>query len=143
MDLQTLCTSLRANLLTPHETDHQTTPAKRTKLCNGDINSACSNNMLIKESPRKINAGTRSSPRKTKLSRSQGCVAPSQERNCSSPQQTTESLDPSSTAAKCSWADVPDSAYDLLYSCLDLSPRRRITAESALLHPFLNDPIHR
>ena len=38
-----------------------------------------------------------------------------------------------------SWNQVPDSAYDLLYRCLDLNPATRITAELALQHSFMVD----
>lgn len=34
---------------------------------------------------------------------------------------------------------VPDSAFDLLYCCLDINPNARISAAEALNHPFLND----
>lgn len=35
-------------------------------------------------------------------------------------------------------ADVlPDSAFDLLYKCLDVNPKTRLTASLALEHPFL------
>uniref|UniRef100_A0A8C6W736 Cell division cycle 7-related protein kinase n=1 Tax=Nannospalax galili TaxID=1026970 RepID=A0A8C6W736_NANGA len=37
------------------------------------------------------------------------------------------------------WDAVPDEAYDLLDKLLDLNPASRITAESALLHPFFKD----
>ena len=35
-----------------------------------------------------------------------------------------------------SWENVPESAYELLYRCLDLNPATRITADQALSHPF-------
>ena len=37
------------------------------------------------------------------------------------------------------WGKVPESAYDLLQRCLDLSPFTRITATEALQHPFITD----
>jgi hypothetical protein len=37
------------------------------------------------------------------------------------------------------WNQIPDSAYDLLYRCLDLNPATRITAELALQHSFMVD----
>lgn len=40
-----------------------------------------------------------------------------------------------------SWESVPDSAYDLLHRCLELSPSKRITAQDALEHPFLADVV--
>ena len=36
-----------------------------------------------------------------------------------------------------SWESLPESAYDLLYKCLELNPSKRITAQDALEHPFL------
>lgn len=37
------------------------------------------------------------------------------------------------------WDAVPDEAYDLLDKLLHLNPASRITAETALLHPFFKD----
>ena len=42
-----------------------------------------------------------------------------------------------------SWESLPDSAYDLLYKCLELNPSQRITAQLALQHPFLAGDIAR
>ena len=36
-----------------------------------------------------------------------------------------------------SWESLPESAYDLLYKCLELNPSKRITAQDALEHSFL------
>lgn len=38
-----------------------------------------------------------------------------------------------------SWQSLPDSAYDLLYRCLEMNPAKRVTALDALQHPFLAD----
>ncbi|XP_028638213.1 cell division cycle 7-related protein kinase [Grammomys surdaster] len=43
------------------------------------------------------------------------------------------------TANSEGWDSVPDEAYDLLDKLLDLNPASRITAETALLHPFFKD----
>lgn len=40
-----------------------------------------------------------------------------------------------------SWLHVPDSAYDLLSKLLDPDPSSRITAEDALKHDFLRQPL--
>ena len=40
-----------------------------------------------------------------------------------------------------SWESLPESAYDLLYRCLELNPLKRVTAEEALEHPFLADVV--
>lgn len=40
-----------------------------------------------------------------------------------------------------SWLHVPDSAYDLLSKLLDPDPSSRITAEDALKHDFLQQPL--
>ena len=42
---------------------------------------------------------------------------------------------------KADWSDVPDSAYDLLRHLMDLNPLTRISADSALNHPFFTEQI--
>ncbi|CAH1785729.1 unnamed protein product [Owenia fusiformis] len=51
----------------------------------------------------------------------------------------TKSMDKENPVkSKNSWDNVPQDAYDLLYKLLDLNPHTRITAESALEHPFFH-----
>ena len=39
------------------------------------------------------------------------------------------------------WEWLPESAYDLLYKCLEINPVKRVTAQEALQHPFLADKV--
>lgn len=47
-----------------------------------------------------------------------------------------EGLSDKENEAFISWANIPDSAYDLLKKLLDMNPFTRITADQALQHEF-------
>ena len=70
------------------------------------------------------------------LATTAACLTPPDRRRCTACQQWLCGDD-----TLC-WCNVPDSAYDLLRCCLDLNPERRITAASALSHPFIQLGIH-
>ena len=85
--------------------------------------------------------------RKNPLKRSHMPARPNLKSTAAS--SSTPSVDPSVSVcsnprevAK-SWESLPDSAYDLLYKCMELNPSQRITAQLALQHPFLAGDIAR
>lgn len=49
-----------------------------------------------------------------------------------------EGLSDKENEAFISWANIPDSAYDLLKKLLDMNPFTRITADQALQHEFFS-----
>ena len=130
-DLKQLCQRLRKKPHQPPPPDHSLAPTyKRHKQTNGEATTAthCHYNLRSPQSSR--------SPKKFILTFPQSSASKSQA-------ATNNSLKPLRGQGDFawSWENVPDSAYDLLYRCLELNPLQRITAEQALLHPFFQrDP---
>ena len=158
MDLKALCSTLRASLSSSSssslsstskpaqlggrrgERDIQPTPPKRTKRSsNREREHGPSHNLTSPPPPpASARASTRSSPRiqslRGKLISSCGGVAASGLESGSG-----HDSDGGSGSDSDSWDQIPDSAYDLLYRCLDLNPATRITADLALQHSFIVD----
>ena len=122
MDLKSLCSTLRGNLSRTAQTrkdrDTQPAPNKRSKRSS---NTEPGNRPKIRRSPRK------ESQRGKSLNRNHD----SDEDLCKGGCGSVSNSD--------SWNQVPDSAYELLYRCLDFNPATRITAELALQHSFTVD----
>ena len=51
----------------------------------------------------------------------------------------TKKKRPSSPDPELDPDSFPSSAFDLLYKCLDVNPKTRLTANLALRHPFLKE----
>ena len=146
MNLKTLCSTLRANSSSSSSTsrtvqsssrrgerDTQPAPPKRTKCSsNREKGPGPSNNLTPPPPPR---ASIGRSPRKQSL-RDKLISGGS-----TSGLETGSGYDGDGGSGSDSefWNQVPDSAYDLLYRCLDLNPATRITAELALQHSFMVD----
>ena len=143
MDLKTLCSTLRANKSTSSSTsrttqsssrrgERDTQPAspKRTKRSSNREKELDSPSRTTSLPPR---ATVRRSPRKQSL-RDKLISGVS-----SSSAGSGNDSDGGSGSDSESWNKIPDSAYDLLYRCLDLNPATRITAELALQHSFIVD----
>ena len=117
-DLRLLCTSLRMALSNqpPGRDESQPSPSKKSRLCNGDAH---------------VNAASPQfkSPLRTRSPWKTGCSSPKTREGRGRSQ--SQCSDPTS------WDTVPDSVFHLLHRCLDLNPETRITAEQALLHPFI------
>ena len=144
MDLKTLCSTLRVNSSSSStsrmaqsssrrgERDIQPAPPKRTKRSSNRERELGSPNLTSPLPPR---ATVRRSPRRQSL-RDKLISGGS-----SSGLETGSGYDSEggSGSDSESWNQVPDSAYNLLYRCLDLNPATRITAELALQHSFMVD----
>ena len=139
MDLKTLCSTLRANSTSSlsrtaqssrkGERDAQPAPPKRTKR-----SSNRERELGPPTTTPPLGANVRRSPRKQSLRSkliSGGSSSLDTGSMCNSEGGSGSDSD--------SWNQVPDSAYDLLYRCLDLNPATRITAELALQHNFMVD----
>ena len=160
MDLKALCSTLRASLSSSSssslsstskpaqlgsrrgEKDAQPTPPKRTKrssIREREHGPSCNNNLTPPPPPpASARASTRSSPRIQSLrgkliSGCGGAAAGGLESG------SGHDSDGGSGSDSDSWDQIPDSAYDLLYRCLDLNPATRITADLALQHSFIVD----
>ena len=142
MDLKTLCSTLRTNSSSlssrtgqfnskQGEKEALPAPPKRTKHLSDrekELTPSSNSTLLLPST------NVRRSPRK-QLSKdrllsggSSGCDDSSRcESNCASQSDSD------------SWNRIPDSAYDLLYKCLNLNPATRISAELALQHSFIVD----
>ena len=134
VDLKQLCQRLRKKLHQPPPPEnHSLSPAcKRRKQTNGEATTAthCHYNLRSPQSSR--------SPKKFILTFPQSSASNSQAATNSSMKQLRGH---GKSDFMRSWENAPDSAYDLLYRCLELNPLQRITAEQALLHPFFQrDP---
>lgn len=157
MDLKALCSTLRASLSSSSslslsstskpaqlgsrrgEKDTQPTPPKRTKRSsNREREHGPSYNNLTPPPPPPARTSTRSSPRiqslRGKLISGYGGAAAGGLESGSG-----HDSDGGSGSDSDSWDQIPDSAYDLLYRCLDLNPATRITADLALQHSFIVD----
>lgn len=129
LNLRELCVRLRAPLSLHRQSsdgDFELSPVKKKRPCNGD---------LTPSDHKHLSSGTRPPNRKfpkritTTMSNSV---------SHSKSDRSTASINPHFIPeVQESWDNVPDSAFDLLYRCLDLNPATRITAEVALQHPFI------
>lgn len=155
MDLKALCSTLRATSNSSSsssstskpaqlgskrgERDTQPTPPKRTKRSSNREREHCPSNNLTPPPPPPTRASARSSPRiqslRGKLISGNGGVAATSSLESGSGHESVGG----SGLNFDSWNQVPDSAYDLLYRCLDLNPATRITADLALQHSFIVD----
>ena len=137
VNLKELCKKLRNMLYQqPAQEKHsQELPSKKSRLNNGEISTAAHCRYELRSPQR------RKSPRKF--------VQASPMSNPKSPTipSTTKSHGQAVGKEACNlaalWERIPDSAFDLLYKCLELNPSERITAEEALQHPFLAGDITR
>lgn len=137
VDLKELCKKLRNMLYhQPVQEKHSLElPSKKSRLNNGEMSTAAHCRYELRSPQR------RKSPRKfvlaSPISNPKSPTIPSTTKS----QGHTVSKEVSDLAA--SWEEIPDSAYDLLYKCLELNPSERITAQQALQHPFLAGDITR
>ena len=125
MDLKSLCSKMRVNSSRASQGKREAEPAPNKRVKRSG-NKDTANEANVRRSPRK------SSQRAKSLnvhSKDHGCDG--EEDPCKD--------DRGSESDSESWNQVPDSAYDLLYKCLDLNPDTRITAELALQHTFTVD----
>ena len=129
VDLRELCVRLRTPLILHRQSpdsDFEPSPVKKKRLCNGD---------LTPSDHRHSSSGTRPPNRKCPR-RSTNAMSNSVSHDKS--EKSTVSTSPHFIPeVQDSWDNVPDSAFDLLYRCLDLNPATRITAEVALQHSFI------
>ena len=134
INLKELCVRLRAPLSHPRQSpdsDFEPSPVKKMRLCNGESNptdhrhSSSGSKPPNRKCPRRGTNPLGSDAFHTKSDRSAGSLS------------STNSSSQESTEVQPSWDDLPDSAFNLLYRCLDLNPATRITADEALKHPFI------
>lgn len=135
INLKELCIRLRAPLnhhsRQSPDSDFEPSPVKKMRLCNGE--SKPNDHRHSSSGPK---PPSRKYPRR-------GVNAPASDAShsrtdrCTGSFPSTNSLSQESTEVQPSWENIPDSAFNLLYRCLDLTPTTRITAEEALQHPFI------
>ena len=138
VDLKHLCQSLHSSLRRSSVTASFKSPSKKTKLSNGQSVTPdtgvqrCSTPVRTSGRLKKpILNIKRSTPSRSpkQRGRERGKTSTSEEIADNEPMDVPSCTD--------SWDNVPESAYALLKSCLELNPAARITAEQALSHPFL------
>lgn len=134
VDLKELCKKLRNMLYQqPAQEKHSLElPSKKGRLNNGEISTTAHCRYELRSPQR------RKSPRKFIL------ASPISNPKSPTISSTTKSHDSKEACDLASlWEKIPDSAYDLLYKCLELNPSERITAQQALQHPFLAGDVTR
>lgn len=160
VDLRELCRALRRMLLNHlqqqqkqqsfttdrHTTEASLPPQKKHRLCNSGVTCSATPQPTCRYKLR--SPQQRKSPRVTQTlsTRSQvtgDSVATDTSTHHQPPTTSANNMcnsnNPSVRELTKSWEKLPESAYDLLYSCLELNPMKRVTAHEALQHPFLAD----
>ena len=140
VNLKHLCQSLRFSTHQPSHSEDCQGPAKKVRLCNGAPGTP--NEGVERHSTAVRSSGRRkdSAHLSAVTSNTSPGRSPKGRGRKSREEGEQESHADLGTNGKTnveeSWDNVPESAYELLYRCLDLNPVTRITAEQALSHPF-------